>query len=214
VDPETLMTTGPGVFVAGDLAHGTRLLIDAVASGKKAARGVYHYLTGRQIRAERMEAFLLCEGYRREAGYEGIRRVEVPTRPAAERLADPSASVELGYRAAEARREASRCLDCGISPVFDGSRCILCGGCADVCPTSCLKLAPLDSVDAGANLGKAIEYLIGPGAAPSGHSAVIKDEERCIRCGLCADRCPVDAIRMERVMSVAALRSIEAGRCP
>jgi NADPH-dependent glutamate synthase beta subunit-like oxidoreductase len=213
-DPETLMTTARGVFVAGDLAHGTRLLIDAVASGKRAARGVYRYLTGRAIRAERMEAFLLCEGYRREAGYERIRRVEVPARPPAERLADPSVSVELGYREEEARREASRCLDCGVSPVFDGSRCILCGGCADVCPTSCLKLVSLDLIHAGADLGKALEQVLGSGAVPSAHSAVIKDEERCIRCGLCADRCPADAIRMERITSVATLSSVEAGRCP
>ena len=60
-----------------------------------------------------------------------------------ERLVHPDALVELGYPGEQAMREASRCLDCGVTPVFDGVRCVLCGGCADVCPTQCLKLVPL-----------------------------------------------------------------------
>ena len=198
VDPESLATTAPGIFVAGDLAHGTRLLIDAVASGKKAARSVYGYVTGRGIRTEAVESHIPLERYRREFGYEAVRRVELATRPTAERLADARAVVEIGYSEVEALREAARCLDCGVTPVFDGTRCVLCGGCVDVCPTSCLKLIGLDALDASADLDFAIEHTVGPGADRAAHSAILKDEDRCIRCALCAMRCPVDAITMER----------------
>ncbi len=199
VDPNTLATTAPGVFVAGDLAHGTRLLIDAVASGKAAARSVYCWLTGRTLKAETLTAHLVLEGYRREHGYEVIRRVPVPTLPPEERLQRPDLLVEIGYNATQAMEEASRCLDCGVSPVFDGGRCILCGGCVDVCPTRCLKLVPLAWLEAEPALEQAIEELLGPDADRETNSAILKDEDRCIRCALCAMRCPADAITMERV---------------
>ncbi len=191
IHAETLATSAPGVFVAGDLAHGTRLLIDAVASGKKAARSVYQYLTGRTLRPEVTLAHFAIPGYRRERGYESIRRQAPPVREPAERLGHPDVVVEIGYGREEAMREASRCLDCGVTPVFDGSRCVLCGGCADVCPTRCLKLVSLDRV--------AIGDLALDGD-PAQHSAILKDEDRCIRCALCAMRCPVEAIAMERVV--------------
>jgi NADPH-dependent glutamate synthase beta subunit-like oxidoreductase len=182
VDNETLSATAAGVFVAGDLAHGTRLMIDAIASGKKAARSVYRHVTGRALKPESTTSFLTIRPYVRERGYESIRRAEVPTTSAEERLEDPSLLVERGYNHEEAVREASRCLDCGVTPVFDGSRCVLCGGCADVCPTLCLKLVPYEDPD-----------------SPEPCSAILKDEDRCIRCALCVARCPVDAIQMERV---------------
>jgi NADPH-dependent glutamate synthase beta subunit-like oxidoreductase len=155
-DPATLQTTAPGVFVAGDLAHGTRLLIDAVASGKKAARAVYTYITGRPLHASALSAHLPLPRYHRERGYESLRRQAVPVREPGDRLAHPGVQVEIGYDRALAMREASRCLDCGVTPVFDGSRCVLCGGCADVCPTECLKLVPLSAWAATAYLAAAI----------------------------------------------------------
>ena len=112
---------------------------------------------------------------------------------------DPDAVVEIGYTQAQAIREASRCLDCGVTPVFDGSRCVLCGGCADVCPTQCLKLAPLDQLAGAEEFDAVIETLLGPVADRAQNSAILKDEDRCIRCALCAARCPVQAITMERV---------------
>lgn len=199
VEADTLATTAPGVFVAGDLAHGTRLLIDAVASGKKAARSIYRYVTGRDIRPEILETQLSLDRFRREPGYEALRRVEVPTRNPKERLADPAATVETGYTEAEARREASRCLDCGVTPVFDGNRCVLCGGCADVCPTACLKLVRLRDLAPSAELDALLTQALGPEADRAENSAILKDEDRCIRCALCAMRCPTQAITMERV---------------
>ncbi len=199
VDQTTLQTTGKGVFVAGDLAHGTRLLIDAVASGKAAARSVYQHLTGKTLERELIRTHAVLDRYRRERGYESIRRVEVPTIEPSERLKHPENVVEIGYSRDEAMREASRCLDCGVTPVFDGSRCVLCGGCADVCPTECLKLISLDGLEFDTPIDQLISSSIGADVKLSENSAILKDEDRCIRCSLCAVRCPVDAISMERV---------------
>jgi NADPH-dependent glutamate synthase beta subunit-like oxidoreductase len=207
VDTNTLQTSAAGVFVAGDLAHGTRLLIDAVASGKRAARSIYQYVTGRALEPEVLTAHLALPRYRREAGYERLRRVDPAARPVGERLAAAAVPVEVGYDAAAARREAARCLDCGVTPVFDGSRCVLCGGCADVCPTSCLKLVPLAALDGGAPLDTVIGASLGDGADRVTNSAILKDEDRCIRCALCAMRCPADAITMERFHLTTTWRS-------
>lgn len=206
LDPVTLATTARGVFVAGDLAHGTRLLIDAVASGKAAARSVYEYVTGRRLQQDAVTAHLVLPLYSRERGYEAIRRQVVPTAPPDERLKDPDALVETGYGRDQAVREASRCLDCGVTPVFDGTRCVLCGGCVDVCPTLCLKLVSLDQVGGDAEAAAVVENILGRHAALEENSAILKDEERCIRCALCAMRCPTDAITMERVTYCAAWR--------
>jgi NADPH-dependent glutamate synthase beta subunit-like oxidoreductase len=198
LDPETLETTAPGVFAAGDLAHGTKLMIHAIASGKKAARSVYRHLTGRAIEPEATEIHRVLEGYRREAGYEAVRRVHLPVLSVAERLRDPQAMVEVGYSETAARCEASRCLDCGVNTIFDGDRCVLCGGCVDVCPTLCLKLVGLDELEGSSDLGNVLEAEFGPGADLSAHSAILKDETLCIRCANCAQRCPTGAITMER----------------
>ncbi len=200
VDPKSLQTTADGVFVAGDLAHGTRLVIDAVASGKRAARSVYQYLTGIAIEAEATEAHLTERRYTREFGYEVRRRIDPPTRPVSERLSRPDVEVESSYSVEEARLEAGRCLDCAVTPVFDGTRCVLCGGCVDVCPTGCLKLTRLSDLQPSDPLRVLIDRTLGPDADLEENSAILKDEDRCIRCALCVMRCPVDAIAMERLL--------------
>jgi formate dehydrogenase (NADP+) beta subunit len=207
VDPATLGTSAQGVFVAGDLAHGTRLLIDAVASGKKAARSVYRYRTGRGITMDAVTAHVPLHQYRRERGYEALRRTPVRVLEPHERLGHPDTVVELGYDRDLAEREASRCLDCGVTPVFDGNRCVLCGGCADVCPTQCLKLVPLSELAFSNELDAAIRGSLGQDADLEESSAILKDEDRCIRCALCAMRCPVEAIAMERVSFTTTWRN-------
>lgn len=206
LDPTTLETTAPGVFVAGDLAHGTKLMIHAIASGKQAARSVYRHLTGRTIAGEEVELHRVLDGYRREAGFEAIRRADVPTLSPAQRLACPGAVVEIGYTEPQARCEASRCLDCGVNTIFDGTRCILCGGCVDVCPTHCLKLVGLDEIEGPEGLDALIEAEFGPTADRSAHSVILKDETLCIRCANCAQRCPTAAITMERFSFAEAWR--------
>jgi len=196
-NPESLMTSGDGIFVSGDLQTGPRLIIDAVASGKKAARGVLTYITGKTVSFGATELHIDIEDYRREQGYETIPRAEIETIAPGQRR-EMSAVVESGYGEAEALREASRCLDCGVNTIFNGERCVLCGGCADVCPELCLKLVSLDHTDPNdETLQALIRHVVGDGA-PSDASMIIKDETRCIRCGLCAERCPADAITMER----------------
>ena len=194
LNAETLETEMPGVFAAGDVAYGARLMIDAIASGKKAARGVYRFLTGREIRQHETQLHFEIEDYRREAGYEGRRRAHIPVASARERLADPKRLVETGYTEVQAVSEAGRCLDCGVNTIFDGEKCILCGGCVDVCPTLCLKLVGLEQLERTPE----VEALLAAGAADPGDSAILKDEDRCIRCALCAQRCPTHAITMER----------------
>jgi formate dehydrogenase (NADP+) beta subunit len=182
-------------------------LIDAVASGKTAARSVYTHLTGRELEPEVMMAHLVINRYRRERGYESIRRVPVSVTTPEERLNRPDVLVEKGYSREEAMREGSRCLDCGVTPVFDGSRCVLCGGCVDVCPTQCLKIVPLSDLLPEPALDTAIINALGKEPDLTENSAILKDEDRCIRCALCAIRCPVDAITMERVVFSTAWRS-------
>ena len=196
VDGETCATGTPGVFAAGDVAYGARLMIDAIASGKKAARGVYRYLTGREIRQQETQLHFEIDDYRREAGYEGRRRAHIPVITAPERLADSRRLVETGYTEVQASGEAGRCLDCGVNTIFDGEKCILCGGCVDVCPTLCLKLVPLEQLVPSAE----IDALSAASGVGPGDSAILKDEDRCIRCALCAQRCPTHAISMERFL--------------
>jgi ferredoxin len=83
-----------------------------------------------------------------------------------------------------------------VNTIFDGERCILCGGCVDVCPTVCLKLVSIDRLERTPELEVALAEFL-PGEALES-SAILKDEDRCIRCGLCAERCPTTAITMER----------------
>jgi len=194
-DPTTGTTSAPGVFIAGDVAYGPRLMIHAIASGKQAARSAYRFLRGKEIAPEEVQFHFPIEHYHREKNYERRRRQHIPTLSAAERLKSPTALVEIGYSEDQAVAEAGRCLDCGINTIFDGERCILCGGCADVCPTVCLKLVSYDRLGESAELQAAVRDL---GLDPSDLSAIIKDEERCIRCGLCAQRCPTTAITMEQ----------------
>ena len=103
VDPQTLATTAPGVFVAGDLAHGTRLLIDAVASGKRAARSVYRHVTGRTIAMEALESHVPIAAFRREPGYEMLRRAAIPVRDTVKQADDPGRDGSRAIRATISR---------------------------------------------------------------------------------------------------------------
>ena len=194
-DPAAGTTSAAGVFIAGDIAYGPRLMIHAIASGKQAARSVYRYLSGREIAPEEIQFHLPIEHYQREKHYERRGRQRLATLAVEERLKNPAALVEIGYSEDQARAEAGRCLDCGVNTIFDGERCILCGGCADVCPTVCLKLVTFDRLASSPELEAATRELE---LDPADLSAIIKDEDRCIRCGLCAQRCPTTAITMEQ----------------
>jgi formate dehydrogenase (NADP+) beta subunit len=196
-DADTLQTTAADVFLAGDIAYGPRLLIDAVASGKKCARSVHAHLTGRQLGERQTFVHLNIAGYAREKDYEKVPRTPIPTISALERRTDHAKVVECGYDESSAVTEACRCLDCGVNTIFDSEICILCGGCADVCPELCLQLVSCDRLAADPEMADMLHDRYGD-VDLSAQGAIIKDEQKCIRCALCAERCPVGAITMER----------------
>jgi len=204
VDRATLATSVPGIYAGGDVAFGPRIVIEAVSDGRRAARAIDTFLTGREdedppLFLRKFDAF----GYEHPfaAGdYERLGRGAVPTISLARRMSQ--AEVEVAYSEEEARREGARCLHCWINTIFDsrsmsGSECIQCGGCVDVCPEDCIDLVSLlrvrPSDDAPLRLpdGRPLRLFGAPGAA------LIKDETACIRCGLCARRCPVGCISMQ-----------------
>jgi NADPH-dependent glutamate synthase beta subunit-like oxidoreductase len=196
VDPETLATSAPGVFAGGDAAFGPRNLIEAVANGKRAARSIHELLAEDR---PRIEVTLDVEkiptrDYRMLAGFEILDRESPPTLDLGRRTG--IAEVETGYDAAAAGRQAARCLVCHVQTIYDPEKCVLCSRCVDVCPEYCLAIVPFESLD----LPEAERAELAARAEAHGLplSAMIKDDDRCIRCGLCAVRCPTDAMTMER----------------
>lgn len=198
VDLDTLRTSAADVFLAGDIAYGTRLLIDAVASGKKVARSVYQRLRGHKLVEQVHVTHIELPDYEREQDYEKIPRTSIPTASAVQRRTSQQTIVEIGYDPPLAVCEGCRCLNCGVNTIFDSEKCILCGGCADVCPELCLELVSLDRIQGDNRLDEVLERHL-EGEDSDGFSAIIKDETKCIRCALCAERCPVGAITMEQV---------------
>lgn len=197
-------TSVPGLFVAGDLAYGPRLVIDAVASGKKAAVFIHEYLSGERVRmtfseshAEYYANEVSCNHVAHPPDFEKISRQEVPAAPVDERVRNILTPVETGFLKEDAEEQGGRCLNCAVNTIFNGDRCILCGGCADICPEYCLRLVSIENIKGDETLTELFKKRYGSDPEGSG-SAIIKDEERCIRCGLCAQKCPVDAITMER----------------
>lgn len=191
VDPVTLATTRPGVFAGGDGAFPPSLLITVAQQGKIAARGIDAYLRGEVRSATEMHVTveeLPTDTFDRVERYEQIER-SIPITPLGRRSG--ITEVESGYSAAGAREQAARCLYCHTHPIYDGTKCVLCARCVDICPEHCLHFAATDDLEGGSDL---VAALAGEGPA----MAFLYDEERCIRCGLCAIRCPTAAITMER----------------
>ncbi|MFQ5654386.1 MAG: FAD-dependent oxidoreductase [Planctomycetota bacterium] len=208
VDRRTLATSRPGIYAGGDVAFGPRIAIEAIADGRRAARSIDTHITGRLdapittvIRV--FDTFGYDHPFAR-GDYEMVPRGRVPVRTVERRtLREP---VELGYEEEQARLEGSRCLRCWINTVVDSSRlegteCIQCGGCADVCPVDCFDLISISRIARGGGEETPLRLPDGtpfmPLIATETGAALIKDETACIRCGLCARRCPVECITMQ-----------------
>jgi len=212
IDPQTLMSTAPGIFAAGDIAFGPRLIISAVADGKKAAEEIDRYLRGPAWKPRpKYVQITVLDHHEMAESYDEYSRLSVPVIPLDRRTG--VAEVETGFTEVQAQAEATRCLQCWINTIFDGNEaegteCILCGGCVDVCPENCFKLVPLDQFNFTeqdkAKLKTESEFHwntlqhLAPEDLPSSEGSVmVKDETICIRCGLCAERCPAGTITME-----------------
>jgi NADPH-dependent glutamate synthase beta subunit-like oxidoreductase len=196
VDPATLATSAPGVYAGGDVAFGPRNLIEAIANGKRAARSMHEYLDrgrGRRDAAIAIEE-IPTRDYRMLAGFELLDREAPPTVDVGRRTG--IAEVEVGFDAAAARAQAARCLVCHVQTIYDPEKCVLCNRCVDVCPEYCLAIVPFDDLDLDEAAKAELRERAGANGLPL--AAMVKDDERCIRCGLCAIRCPTAAMTMEK----------------
>jgi len=196
VDKETLATTAPGVFAGGDVAFGPRNLIEAVANGKRAARSIHEHLQrGRASLETTLDVERLpTSRYRMIAGFEILDREAPPTLELGRRTG--IAEVETGYDRSQAWRQAARCLVCHVQTIYDPEACVLCSRCVDVCPEYCLAIVPFESLDLPEAEKDALRAKAEANGLPL--SAMVKDDDRCIRCGLCAVRCPTEAMTMEK----------------
>ena len=196
INRDTLATTAAGVYAGGDVAFGPRNIIDAVANGKRAALSIDEYLRG-----AKPETFfnldiqkISTRRFTRPEDYEQHSRKAPPAIDLNRRTG--ISEVETGYTEEQAVRQAQRCLHCHVQTIYDADKCVMCNRCVDVCPEYCLKLVPFDQLDIeeSTRIQLVEQYHLDP-FQPA--SAMLKDDDTCIRCGLCALRCPTDAMTME-----------------
>jgi formate dehydrogenase (NADP+) beta subunit len=231
VNAQTLMTSAEGIFAGGDCVFGPRLIIDSVADGKRAAVGIDEFLRGVRHPEPTVEIEIL-KRHSMPLGILDLVRQPIPALPLDRRTG--MTEVELGFDEEAAQLEAQRCLHCWVNTIFegnleDGSLCVLCGGCIDVCPENCLELVSLDRfqfepevlqqlVDQESLLHVELDNVHAAELGVISGSVMLKDETRCIRCGLCAARCPVGTITMESYNLIPAeptgLISIESIDAP
>jgi NADPH-dependent glutamate synthase beta subunit-like oxidoreductase len=207
IDPVTKATNIPDIFACGDVAEGAKLFINAVASGQRAASSIDTYIRGNEVTSDQTGSFVLPDPHWMIEGYLQLDRVNPPVLQPSERAATTKI-VELNFEESVAQEQGARCLKCHINTIFNGEACILCNGCVDVCPTYCLALVPLTQIEVEPRLEEVFVHRYGVNVKQvrdeKGHdavkslgSAMIKDEELCIRCGFCAKRCPTGAVTME-----------------
>ncbi len=208
VDEVTFQSTRSGVFFGGDAAFGPKNIIWAVAQGHDAAVSIHRYCQGEDVQDRPPPGFSLTSqkmgihewSYDNDISNDA--RFRVPQRDKVESLKDVRLEVELGFDAGLGFSEAQRCLNCDVQTVFAEPLCIECDACVDICPVDCITFTE-DGEE---------EDLRGRLNAPSLHldqdllvsdklktgRVLVKDEDVCLHCGLCAERCPTGAWDMQR----------------
>jgi formate dehydrogenase beta subunit len=217
-DPKTFQTTAPDVFITGDVATGPKLFIDAVSHGHRVARSIHERLSGKKIEIKPHGVMRPMTQYETVQRYTSLGRTGEPHLPLQRRQDEQgnftNELVDFAYPEDEAITQAHRCLRCNINVVMDGELCIACSGCVDVCPEKVLKLVPADGVEESELYARGAEPIFGvapaqfvQGPGPdAGHAdlandkggVMLFDSYLCIRCGLCAMRCPTRCITMEK----------------
>ena len=208
VDPLTFQSSLPCVFFGGDAALGPKNIITAVAHGHEAAISIDAYCRGEdpRLRPPPMTNLVSQKMGIHEWAYDNAitldRRFAVPQVESARALKSVKTEVELGFTDAQALAEARRCLNCDVETVFSAPACIECDACVDICPLDCISFVPnapeeelRRNLSAPAlNLTQAI-YVSEP--VKTGR-IMAKDEDLCLHCGLCAERCPTGAWDMRK----------------
>jgi NADPH-dependent glutamate synthase beta subunit-like oxidoreductase/ferredoxin len=210
VDPVTFQSTRPGVFFGGDAAFGPKNIIWAVAHGHEAAISIDRLCNGQDLRDRPApETSLVSQkmgihewSYDNDISNED--RLRVPHVDKALALNDVRVEVELGFDRALGYREAQRCLNCDAQTVFVEPLCIECDACADICPTDCITFtANGDEGDLRGRLkapAPNLDQAIFVSSELKTGRVLVKDEDVCLHCGLCAERCPTGAWDMQRFL--------------
>ena len=218
LDRTTLQASLPNVFFGGDAALGPKNIIWAVAQGHDAAISIDKYLNGEDVRARPAPGVSLMSqkmgihewSYDNEVAPDT--RFKVPWRDVNQALASIRVEVELGFDAATAWKEAQRCLNCDVQTVFTAQQCIECDACLDICPTDCINFTRNGAeADLRTRLRapalNADQALYVSGELKTGR-VMVKDEDVCLHCGLCAERCPTGAWDMQKFL----IEMTQAGR--
>ena len=210
LDQETFQSSNPKVFFGGDAAFGPENIITAVAHGHQAAISIDLFCNGKPT-ADRpapgtnlVSQKMGIHEWSYDSQVDDDDRYKVPMADKEISLKDRKMEVELGFDAATAFREAERCLNCDVQTVFTESRCIECDACVDICPTDCINFienaeesALRDSLRIPARNEEQDLYV--SENLPTGR-VMVKDEDVCLHCGLCAERCPTSAWDMQKFL--------------
>jgi ferredoxin len=225
VDEKTFMSTRPGVFFGGDSAWGPKNIIWAVEHGHQAAISIDNYCFGVPVTERPLEGMNLVSqkmglsewSYHND--YNPAPRQKMTHVDLKERFQKLNIEVELGFDAEQTAREVQRCLNCDIETVFTAAKCIECDACIDICPVDCLTIAAngpetelRSRLKAPAlNTTQAL-YVSSP--LPHTGRVMVKDEDVCVHCGLCAERCPTAAWDMQKSTIKIPLAADEVSACP
>jgi len=224
VDKQTFQSTLPNVFFGGDAAFGPKNIIWSVEHGHQAAISMHKFCFGEPVTARMPRGVTLSSrkmgmhewSYKNE--YNGAERRLVPHVGLIERFKKVNVEVELGFTAEQAALEVQRCLNCDMQTVFTAKLCIECDACIDICPVDCLTITP-NGTEAQlrtrlkAPATNATQALYVSSALPHTERVMVKDEDVCVHCGLCAERCPTAAWDMQKSTIKIPLAVDEGATC-